>query len=266
MSSYLHKVFLLFFLVLRIGFAQGESNRTIRVLTFNIFHGATMKGDFDLDHIASVINSVKPDLVALQEVDHLTNRSKKYNLMNELAIRTNFSPLFARAMEFDGGEYGEGILSKFTFISSRNVALPYPSDKEPRAAVEVVVRINKSDTIAFVGTHLDHTSEEVRLSQVEEINKAFLPNKYPTILAGDLNAVPGSESINTLEKQWQTFYNPVSYEITFPNQSNPDEALKLDYIMAKPKQRWKELERQVIKDDIASDHYALLSVLELIDP
>ncbi|WP_304235914.1 endonuclease/exonuclease/phosphatase family protein [Jiulongibacter sediminis] len=266
MSSNLYKVFLLFFLVLRIGFAQSESNRTIRVLTFNIFHGATMKGDFDLDRIASVINSVQPDLVALQEVDHLTNRSKKYNLMNELAIRTNLSPLFARAMEFDGGEYGEGILSKFTFISSRNVALPSPNEKEPRAAIEVVFRINKTDTIAFVGTHLDHTSEEVRLSQVEEINKAFLPNKYPTILAGDLNAVPGSESIHLLEKQWKTFYDPENYEITFPHLSNPEEALKLDYIMAMPKQQWKELERRVIKDDIASDHYALLSVLELIDP
>ena len=46
-----------------------DSSRVIRVLSYNILHGATLKGDFDLDRIAAVIKSVSPDLVALQEVD-----------------------------------------------------------------------------------------------------------------------------------------------------------------------------------------------------
>ena len=63
-------------------------NSTIRVLTFNILHGATTKGDFNLDVIADVIKRTNPDLVALQEVDFKTNRAKKYDLVTELAIRT----------------------------------------------------------------------------------------------------------------------------------------------------------------------------------
>ncbi|MDX1328867.1 MAG: hypothetical protein R3299_14280, partial [Arenibacter sp.] len=41
---------------------------TLRVMSFNILHGATTKNDFNLDTIAGVINHYQPDLVALQEV------------------------------------------------------------------------------------------------------------------------------------------------------------------------------------------------------
>ncbi len=100
-------------------------NTIIRVLSFNILHGATTKGDFNLDIIAKVIRDANPDFVALQEVDFNTNRSRKYDLVVELSNRTGLVPLFGRAMYYDGGEYGEGILSKYSFIESRIVALPF---------------------------------------------------------------------------------------------------------------------------------------------
>jgi endonuclease/exonuclease/phosphatase family metal-dependent hydrolase len=61
-----------------------DSTKTVKVLSFNILHGKTMKGDFDLDIIAKVIVDANPDFVALQEVDFKTNRSKKYDLVTEL--------------------------------------------------------------------------------------------------------------------------------------------------------------------------------------
>src|SRR5215213_2148229 len=48
---------------------------TITVLTYNIHHGAGGDGKVDIGRIAEVINRVKPDLVALQEVDRKTNRT-----------------------------------------------------------------------------------------------------------------------------------------------------------------------------------------------
>jgi len=102
-------------------FSQTEidSSRIVRVLSFNILHGATVNNDFDLDKIAKVINSVKPDLVALQEVDFLTNRAKKMDLVTELAFRTKLAPLFGKAMAYDDGEYGEGVLSRYSFLSTQ---------------------------------------------------------------------------------------------------------------------------------------------------
>jgi len=38
---------------------SAQQERTVRILTFNIYHGATMKGDFNLDVLADVIKDVE---------------------------------------------------------------------------------------------------------------------------------------------------------------------------------------------------------------
>ena len=61
--------------------SQIDSTKIVKVLSFNILHGKTMKGDFNLDVIAKVIIDANPDFVALQEVDYKTNRAKKYDFV-----------------------------------------------------------------------------------------------------------------------------------------------------------------------------------------
>ena len=229
-------------------------------MTFNIYHGETMKGDFDLDYIARVIIEANPDLVALQEVDLRTNRARKMDLVSELGLRTGLNPLFGRAMFYDDGEYGEGILSRYSFISTRNHALPARKGKEPRSALEVQVLLPRGDTLTFIGTHLDHTRDETdRLAQVAELNELFEEGDHPMVLSGDLNARPESESMKGLWSAW-TPSDP-SFSPTIPSDQP---RAKIDYILFKPANRWKVLETRVICDSIASDHCAQLSVLELL--
>ena len=240
-----------------------DSSKIIKVLSFNILHGATTRGDFDLDVIAKVIKEANPDLVALQEVDFKTNRSKKYDLVTELGWRTKMTPLFAKAMNFDGGEYGEGILSNYSIVQSRNISLPYTLGNEPRAALEIITVLRSGDTIAFLGTHLDHLSDEKdRVAQVRKINETSSLNQYPTILAGDLNALPGSRPIKILEEMWSASYDKKNPNPTYPSE-NPTK--KIDYVMFYPKNRWKVLRTEVIQDPIASDHCAYLVTIELIE-
>ena len=240
-----------------------DSSKIIKVLSFNILHGATTKGDFDLDLIAKVITEANPDFVALQEVDYKTKRSKKYDLVTELGWRTKMAPLFGRAMYYDSGEYGEGVLSKYTFIQTRNIALPFTPGNEPRAALEITTVLPSGDTIAFVGTHLDHLDDEKdRVAQAKKINKAFSSPKYPTVLAGDLNALPGSTPINILEEMWTPSYNKNNPMPTFPS-DNPQ--IKIDYVMYYPRNRWKILKTEVVQDTVASDHCAYLVTMELLD-
>lgn len=237
-----------------------DSSRIVRVLTFNILHGATTKGDFDLDLIASVIKSAKPDLVALQEVDYKTNRAKKYDLVTELAFRTGMSPLFARAMPYDGGEYGEGILSGYTFLSTKNHPLPYTEGKEPRAAAEVNVILKSGDTIRFIGTHLDHERDPTnRMMQAKELNRALTVDDRPAILTGDLNATPEKAAMQELFTEWTRSFREDTP--TFPS-DNPER--KIDYILFRPAHRWRVLETQVIDEKVASDHCPVLVVLELL--
>lgn len=240
-----------------------DEKRTIRVLSFNILHGATTKGDFNLDVIAEVIIKANPDFVALQEVDFKTQRAQKYDLATELGWRAKLAPVFAKAMDYDGGEYGEGVLSKHTFLYTRNVSLPYTPGNEPRAALEITTILSSGDTIAFVGTHLDHLKDDKdRLAQAKKINQVFSLNAYPTILAGDLNAQPGSTTINILENVWTASYDKIKPLPTFPS-NNP--RVKIDYVMFYPKNRWNVIKTEVIQDEIASDHCAYLVTLELLD-
>lgn len=237
-----------------------KENPVVRILTFNILHGATTQGNFDLDKIAAVIQQTNPDLVALQEVDFKTNRAKNYDLATELGWRTKMAPLFGKAMNYDGGGYGEGILTKMPIIASRNIPLPHSPGNEPRAALEVTVELESGDTICFIGTHLEHQRGSTdRIDQVNEINRVFLQNKYPTILAGDLNDTPESEAISILKKYWNDSAknNPA---FTFSSE-NP--RIRIDYIFFRPENKWNVLDYQVICDTIASDHCAVLSLLEL---
>ena len=61
-------------------FAQKEEKAIVKILSFNILHGKTTNGSFDLDIIANVIKKADADFVSLQEVDFKTNRAKKYDL------------------------------------------------------------------------------------------------------------------------------------------------------------------------------------------
>lgn len=218
-----------------------------------------MKGDFDLDRIAQVIKSVNPDLVALQEVDFFTNRVGNLDLAAELGLRTGLTPLFGRAMPYDGGEYGEGVLSRFSFLSTQNHALSAGPGKEPRAALEVNVILKSGDTIRFVGTHLDHTGETDRLTQAREINQLLTQDERPSILAGDLNARPESQTMAVFFEEWTK-----SFAENVPTIPSTNPRSKIDYILYRPANRWRVLDTQVIDERVASDHLPVLSVLELL--
>ena len=242
--------------------SEADGSKIVKVLSFNVFGGRTTKGDLNFEVVAKVIRDINPDLVALQEVDYKVNRSRKVDLATELGWRTNMAPIFARAMYYDGGEYGEGVLSKFTFLTTRNVPLPNMEGQEPRAALEVVVELPSKDTIAFVGTHFAHEGPAGRELQAKALNKVFTKNQYPTILAGDLNARPGSATIDILEEYWQSTYDRDNPKPTSPSH---DPTSKIDYVMFYPKNKWRVVDRQIIVDTYASDHCAYLVTLELLD-
>jgi endonuclease/exonuclease/phosphatase family metal-dependent hydrolase len=256
--------FLLLFFFCGIVFAQKKDAEKVlvKVLSFNILHGKTTNGSFDLDIIANVIKKADADFVSLQEVDFKTNRAKKYDLPTELGFRTKMTSVFGRAIYYDGGEYGEGVLSKYSFLSTRNVALPYTKGNEPRAALEITTVLKSGDTISFIGTHLDHLNEDTdRVSQAKEINQVFSKNTYPTILSGDLNDTPNSRAINILESFWKASYNKANPKLTFPS-DNPSK--KIDYVMFYPTSKWNVISKETICDTIASDHCAYLVTLELL--
>lgn len=255
----------LFLLITSVGAAAAQtkvdSSRILRVLTYNIFHGETLNHDFDLDLIADVIRAASPDLVALQEVDFKTRRVNGRDLVLELGMRTAMAPLFCAAMEYDGGEYGVGILSRYSFISSRCHPLPHSPGHEPRAALEARIRLPAGDEVLVVDTHWDHTIEpQDRLFQAQRVNELFGNESVPTILAGDLNDLPDSKPVALFREAWIDACGR-DPQPTFPSVA-PER--RIDYLLVRPPYRWRVLECRVIDERVASDHRPVLAVLELL--
>ena len=96
----------------------------LNLMTYNIRHGAGMDGKIDYDRTAAVIRGVNPDVVALQEVDSATQRCYGKYVGQELATRTHMIPTFGAAINFQGGKYGVGILSREQPLAVRRIPLP----------------------------------------------------------------------------------------------------------------------------------------------
>ncbi len=226
----------------------------LRVMTFNIHHGATLAGDIDLEAMAAVIQSGKPDLVALQEVDVNTSRVGGISLVEKLAEICGMNSYFAKAMDYDGGGYGNAILSAFPIVESRTLKLPSSGGHEPRAAADCLIAL-PFDTIRFISTHFDHMSENPdRPAQAKALLDRFQKDEIPSILAGDLNDTPESETLNILSKYWSISGVPSDF-------TSPADAprRKIDYILYAPKGGWEVIEAKVLPEAV-SDHLAVLAV------
>lgn len=229
-------------------FAQATPR--LRVLTYNIHHGEGMDGKFDYERLAQVINGVKPDVVALQEVDRGTRRSAGVDQADRLGELTGMHAAYGVALYYEGGEYGEAILSRFPMANRKAHHLPFHPGQEPRTALEVTIRPdNGVPEFLFVGTHWCHQSNATRTEQAEQTNRLYpAEGGPPVILAGDLNARPGSSPMNVLvEGQWVDAIAPQS---------------RIDHILYRRADPWRVVEVTIVDERVASDHRPVLAVLE----
>jgi endonuclease/exonuclease/phosphatase family metal-dependent hydrolase len=234
----------------------------LKVMTYNIHHcNPPSAGDkIDIEAIAKVINSAKPDLVALQEVDVNTIRSGKgINQAKELARLTGMYYYFSKAIDFQGGDYGVAVLSRYPIVDSVRYDLPVLKEigGEPRTIAAITVLLPGKKKIIFACTHLD-LHEENRLSQSQLIINHFGQSKLPMVLAGDFNATPGSKVINYLDEHFKRSCQP-DCAPTIPVE-NPEEAI--DFIMLRPGKSFKVSTTQVVDEKYASDHLPVVSELK----
>jgi len=182
----------------------------LRVMTYNIHHAnpPSARVKIDVEAIARVINQEKPDLVALQEVDIHTERSgKNLDQARELARLTGMKSFFMKALDYQGGEYGIAVLSRYPIVDSAGYLLPRdPSlGGEDRAVASITVQLPGNKKVIFASTHLD-LKESNRLSQAKALIGHFLDSSLPMILGGDFNALAGSSVIDLFDGNFTDYW------------------------------------------------------------
>lgn len=226
---------------------SAQAQNTLKLMSYNIKNANGMDNVCNFQRIANVINNTSPDVVAIQEVDSMTNRSGQKYVLGEIAERTQMHGYFAPAIDYDGGKYGIGLLTKQ--VPLRLQTLPLPGREEARTLI-----LAEFTDYIYCCTHMSLTEED-RMKSLELVKAFTSSSTKPLFLAGDMNAEPESGFIKELQKDFQILSNPKQH--TFPA---PDPKETIDYI-ATLKQNAKGfavISAKVINEPMASDHRPIL--------
>ncbi len=229
----------------------------IKVMTYNIHHGEGMDGIYSLSRIARAIKEQSPHLVCLNEVDFKTERTFGDDQTRKIAADLGMDFTFARNLEFQGGWYGNAILSRFPIEFAENKIFKYKNSHERRGVLHVIVKI-ADKRVHFYTTHLGVDSLE-SASEAKELLNIVLDwgTEEPIIIAGDLNMEPSFQRIHEFSYYFYDigyFLEPAGY--TFPS-DNPQ--VRIDYIFSND--FLAPISVDVIKNEntiVASDHLPLI--------
>jgi endonuclease/exonuclease/phosphatase family metal-dependent hydrolase len=185
-----------------------EVKMTLRIGSYNIKHAAD--AGLNLKLVAKVITDANLDIVGIQEVDLRTKRSNGIDQPRMLAEYADMPYyVFVRGIDYQGGQYGTLILSKYPIISSE--VIPLESwDKEGRALGHAVIDVNGFQ-FDFFNTHLSYEDTTLRKEQFFQVSEKTDACKN-FILTGDFNTadfteftILGANLINKVGRWYPTF-------------------------------------------------------------
>jgi endonuclease/exonuclease/phosphatase family metal-dependent hydrolase len=230
-------------------------------MTYNIHVGVGMDKKLDLQRIAEVIKQEHPDLVGLQEVDRGVKRTEGKDEIAELASLTSMNYAFAHNLDYQGGQYGVAILSRFPIRNIDHRKYENRREAERRGMIRVEVEV-AGRTINFVTTHLDYQYDDGRVFETEQLLK-FLENvNGPLIVVGDFNDEPSGDAyqlmLTRFEDAWLTAKSKqagLSYPADKP-------AKRIDYIFTRQSDHLRAKKTWLVTTT-ASDHLPVVAEVEL---
>lgn len=155
----------------------------MRIATYNIHRAIGRDGKENPERIASVLNELNADVIALQEVGYASGEPG--NMLAYLGESTQASVIEGITFQDERGHYGNAILSRLPVnqIHLHDISV---SDREPRGAIEL--RLNVEDkAVQIIATHLGLRPGE-RREQVEKLMSLLAASSADIkILLGDLN-------------------------------------------------------------------------------
>ena len=241
----------------------GDCQATLRVAAYNIKHGRGMDDQVDLDRIAHVLQQLDADVITLQEVDNRTERTGGIDQVAVLAELLGYQGFHGAHRPYQGGEYGNAVLTRLSIDGVRTRRIPPASGSQLTVhEVELLLpdsaRTARPLKISVVSVHLAGSPEE-RLAQADSVTDFFATADHPVILAGDFNGRPDGPVLRRLRRDWHILEKNGDPN-TFPS---PEPDREIDFVMVSPGSGLELLEHRVIDEPLASDHRPILAVLRV---
>jgi endonuclease/exonuclease/phosphatase family metal-dependent hydrolase len=179
--------------------------------------------------------------------------------IRELARLTGMDYAFAHNLDYQGGQYGVAVLSRFSILAIDHRRFANRRERERRGFIRVEVEV-EGRRLNFVTTHLDYQLLEGRIFETEQLLKALEEVRGPLIVAGDFNEEPPGGAYDMMLRAgfadgWKQETTP---GLTYPADKP---AKRIDYIFHR------NLGRDVhaaasVPDTLASDHRPLVVTLK----
>lgn len=189
----------------------------MRLLTYNIHKGiGGTDGRYDLNRIHSLIESLNPDLLCLQEVDRNVSRSGFDDQPKLLAANLRFESFFQFNYPVEKGGYGNLILSRWKFAQTHQISLQWGPRKMRGAQIAVID--TSEGQLHLVNVHLGLGKDE-RLWQMFHLlqHRLFRESlELPTLIVGDFNDWRNLLQKPLLEQGFEQMTRPVSRFRSFP--------------------------------------------------
>ena len=230
-------------------------------MTYNIHVGVGMDKKLDLARIADVINKQHPDLVGLQEVDRGVKRTEGRDEIAELAGLTSMSYAFAHNLDYQGGQYGVAILSRFPIKEIDHRKYENRREAERRGMIRVTFDVN-GRTLNFVTTHLDYQFEDGRLFETEQMLKFLEGVKGPLIVVGDFNDEPSGDAYKLMTTVFRDAWGAAKKNERGQSYPADKPAKRIDYIFTRQADAFKTKKVWTV-ETLASDHVPVVADLEL---
>ncbi|WP_231505302.1 endonuclease/exonuclease/phosphatase family protein [Cellulomonas sp. URHE0023] len=187
---------------------ERSADETLTVVDWNLHYGVSPLTGVDLEGIASTIEAQHPDVVTLQEVERGWLLGGGADMATWLSRRLGMTVRFAPAAD---RQLGNAVLSRSALTEVAIHDLPYGDGPQDRSALATTVTTASGQSIRVTSVHLQHRASNTatRLEQLETLASAE-PVVPPAVLAGDLNATPGSPEITFLtDAGWQSAIDAV---------------------------------------------------------
>ena len=150
--------------------------------------------DANLARLADMIAISGADVVALQEVDRGATRSNGVDMAARLSEMSGLTHhYFIKIRDFQGGEYGTAILSRYPIVESQTLNFPVQIATQGTSCGWVKLNVEGKAVTVF-NTHLSIENEESNTETLccfGDILKNYLANNDGGCLAcGDFNTLP----------------------------------------------------------------------------
>jgi endonuclease/exonuclease/phosphatase family metal-dependent hydrolase len=226
----------------------------LKLVTYNIHRCIGTDRQHIPARINSVLREIRPDIVALQEVEYIQT-------LDELGFMTEnpgFRKVVGPTMSRQKSRYGNALLSRYPILAERKINLSCPG-QEKRGAIDVDINCN-GHIIRVIATHLGLAPVE-RRQQTKKLlamigNPVF--NQPITILMGDMNEwFLWGRPLRWIHEYFGRTREPATFPARLP-------LFSLDRIWVHPAGILKEVARHNSRlASVASDHLPLTAVIDL---